>query len=95
MKTTFLAAALGLLLAAPEIAKADVVRYYSSDEPVVRTRRVYTERRYVEPVYRDEVRVYRHSRYDDDYYDRDYRDRPRRILPSGPHRILQHLFFGD
>ena len=82
-----------MLIAPP--AKADPVYYYE-DEPVVTHHRVYTERRYVEtvPTYRrEEVRVYRGAPVEERVYYRE--DRPHYILPPGPHRIIQHILFGD
>src|SRR4051794_25157976 len=59
MKYPILAAAAALLVSAPISGRADV-GVYEEERPTVE-RRVYTERRYVEPapVYREEVRVYR------------------------------------
>jgi hypothetical protein len=100
MKRTLLGALLLATSLTAPMAKADRVYYYD-DEPVVTRHRVYSEQRYIEPrstYRRDNVRVYRSAPvYDDERVTyRDYRDdHPRYILPPGPHRLIQHILFGD
>ena len=98
MKRTLLAAlALGLCAGAP-VASADRGVYYYEDDdyPRYSQRRVYTERRYVEPAprYRVERRSYRREyvpEYRYEYRDRYGADHPNdHILPH--HRILHRLF---
>ncbi|GEM_PF-5563730 len=70
------------------LAQADTIYY--DDGPSVR-HHVYRD--YYGPTYRRDVRVYR-AEPDERYYYRDY-NRPHYILPPGPHRIIQHILFGD
>ena len=99
MKRTLLSALfLAMSLMAGLQAKADWAYY--DDEPVVTRQRVVTERRYIEetPTYRREVvRVYRGVPVEEERRVVVYREeeRPRYILPPGPHRIVQHILFGD